>query len=372
MDDYLLHADRITVGYDGVPLLREVELHVKKGEILTLIGPNGAGKSTVLKSLVRQLELLGGRVYLSGRPMDEMSGRQVARSLSVLLTGRVRTEWMTCGDVAAAGRYPYTGRLGLLTDEDRRQVREAMALVHALDLFDRDFARVSDGQRQRVLLARALCQQPDVLVLDEPTSFLDIRYKAELLTVLKELVRERQLAVVLSLHELDLAHKVSDRVLCIRGDRVDRCGTPDEVFSGGYIEQLYGMTRGSYNEVYGCVELERPQGAPQVFVIGGGGSGLPAYRQCQRQGVPFAAGILHENDIDYPVARALAAQVVAEQAFQPIRSATVAQAQQVLRGCARVLCCVPRFGALNRANEQLLEAAAAQGIPVERPHRSEG
>lgn len=138
---------------------------------------------------------------------------------------------------------PLYRRLGLLGAEDREKVREALALVHAEDFADRDFACVSDGQRQRILLARAICQQPRVLVLDEPTSFLDIRYKLELLTILKKLVREQNVAVVLSLHELDLAQKISDRVVCVKNGEITCIGTPEEVFANGSVRELYGLHR---------------------------------------------------------------------------------------------------------------------------------
>ena len=172
-----VETKEMTVGYRGVPLIRDIALRVHRGEILTLIGPNGSGKSTILKSLIRQLALIGGTVYLDGKSLQTLPERDLARTMSVLLTEHVRPELMTCWDVAAAGRYPYTGRLGLLSDEDRAKVDEALALVGADELADRDFSCISDGQRQRVLLARAICQEPEVIVLDEPTSFLDIRYK---------------------------------------------------------------------------------------------------------------------------------------------------------------------------------------------------
>ena len=256
MDTYKIRTEHMTVGYRGVPLIRDIEIHVRKGEILSLIGPNGAGKSTILKSIIRQLALIGGTVYLDGRAMRSLSEQAVAQSMSVLMTERVQPELMTCGDVVSTGRYPYTGLMGVLSAADRRKVREAMALVHAEELYDRDFSQISDGQRQRVLLARAICQEPEVIVLDEPTSFLDIRYKLELLSMLKQLVREKQLAVVMSLHEIDLAQKVSDHILCVRHNAVDRYGTPEEIFSGGYIAELYGITSGSYNEAFGFPELQ--------------------------------------------------------------------------------------------------------------------
>ena len=175
MNDICLRAEGLSVGYNGKPLIREIDLKLRRGEIMTLIGPNGAGKSTVLKSIIRQLKLVCGTVCLDGLDMAAMRERDLARKLSVLMTGHIRPELMTCFDVAATGRYPYTGRLGLLTQEDREKVAQCLELVHAANLADRDFSCISDGQRQRVLLARALCQEPEVLVLDEPTSFLDIR-----------------------------------------------------------------------------------------------------------------------------------------------------------------------------------------------------
>lgn len=362
MNEALLSAQDLSVGYHGRPLLREICLQVRSGEILTLIGPNGAGKSTILNSLIGQLRLLGGQVSLLGRDMGKLSEREIAHSLSAMMTGRTQPERMTCWEVAAAGRYPYTGRLGILGSGDRSAVRAALERVRALELRDALFDRISDGQRQRVLLARAICQEPEVLVLDEPTSFLDLRGKLELLAILKELVRERRVAVILSLHELDLAQRISDRLLCIRGDRIDRCGTPEEIFSGGYIQQLYGVERGSYCESFGCPELEPVRGKPQIFVIGGNGSGIPVYRRLQRQGVPFAAGILPENDVDHPVASALAAEVIAQRAYHPMGEDTFRRALSVLEGCGQVLCCLREFGPLNEANRRLAQAGGERTV----------
>ena len=346
MADQLLRAENMTVGYGGVPLIRDIALSVSGGEILSLVGPNGSGKSTILKSLIRELALLGGTVYLDGRDSSRLSAAETARTLAVMMTGRIAPERMTCWDVAAAGRYPYTGRLGILGAEDREKVCEALALVHAEELADRDFTCISDGQRQRVLLARAICQQPRVLILDEPTSFLDIRYKLELLTILKNLVRERSVAVVLSLHELDLAQKISDRVICV---------------ANGEIARVYGLTAGSYDERFGSLELEPVRGAPQALVIGGGGSGIALYRALQRHGIPFAAGVLHENDMDFPVARALACEIVSEQPYQPIGDAAQSRARALMHACRCVYAPLRTFGPMNEGNRLLIAEAAENG-----------
>ena len=353
-EDYIW-TENMTVGYGKTPLIRQIGIHVRAGEIVTLIGPNGAGKSTILRSVIRQLGLLEGTVYLDGMPMKGMGEREIAKRMSILMTERIRPELMTCEDVVGTGRYPYTGRMGILTAEDRGKVREAMELVHAWDLASRDFSQISDGQKQRILLARAICQDPSVIVLDEPTSFLDIRHKLELLTILKDLVRRKKVAVLMSLHELDLAQKLSDYIVCVKGEYIERCGTPEEIFTSSYITGLYGITKGSYYAEFGCLEMEPVKGKPQVFVIGGNGSGIPVYRRLQRMGIPFAAGILHENDVDYPIARALASQVISEMPFEPIREETYDRAAEVLASCGQVICCLKEFGTLNDKNRKLAE-----------------
>ena len=255
MNDILLHTDQLTVGYHGEALIRDITFSVRAGQILTLIGPNGAGKSTILKSISRQLAPLAGTVFLQGKALTELPRQQLAQTMSILMTQRLETEWMRCIDVVESGRYPYTGRLGILSDDDRNIAQEALRLVHGEALAQRDFRQLSDGQRQRILLARALCQEPEIIVLDEPTSFLDIRYKLELLTVLKRMVRENDLAVLLSLHELELAERISDTVVCVAGDRIDRIGTPEEIFTRAYIARLYRMEHGKYDPCFDSLEF---------------------------------------------------------------------------------------------------------------------
>lgn len=363
-EPYFFHTDQLTVGYDGKPLIREINIQLKKGEILTLIGPNGAGKSTILKSITRQLATISGTVYLDKQLMSQMSNKEVSQKLAVVLTERMRPELMTCEDIVATGRYPYTGTLGILSAEDKVKVKEAMETVHAWDLKDRDFTAISDGQRQRILLARAICQEPEIIVLDEPTSFLDIRHKLELLTILKQMVLDNQLTVIMSLHELDLAQKVSDKVICVHGEHIEKYGAPEEIFTSDYIRNLYGITRGSYNAAFGCVEMEPPKGTPQIFVIGGNGSGIPIYRKLQRQGIPFVAGVLHTNDVDYQVASALAAQVVAEKPFECISQKNYENAAELMKQCQKVICPLKEFGTMNAANKELLNLARKLGILV--------
>ena len=210
--------------------------------------------------------------------------------------------------------------------------------MHIHELADRDFSKTSDGQKQRVMLARAICQQPDIIILDEPTSFLDIRYKLEFLSIIQNMSRERNLSVIMSLHELDLAGRISDKIACVRGDKVDRFGTPEEIFTQGYIPQLYQMTTGSYDERTGDLELPKTEGEPKVFVIAGNGTGTAVFRKLQRERVPFVTGILWENDLDYPAAKALATEVISVKPFGRIEEKEIQKAKEWIKKCDKVIC----------------------------------
>lgn len=361
--DFFL-TQSLTVGYRGVPLIQDVEIRLNRGEILSLIGPNGAGKTTILKHIIRQMEPIRGTVILNGRDIAGIPGQDLAKQLSVLLTDRVRPELMTCEEVVSAGRYPYTGKFGILSAEDRRVVQEVIELMSITEFAGKNFLQTSDGQKQRVMLARALCQEPELLILDEPTAYLDIRYKIELLDILQKMAKEKHIAVIMSLHEIDLAMKISDRLLCVKADGGAILGSPEDVSMGCPIGELYGLEKGSYNPQFGSVELAKPVGEPKFFVVGGGGFGIPFYRNLQKRSIPFAAGILFENDLDYPVAQALAQTVVAAPPFSPIGEEAYQRALALLEQCDGVLDAGAPVGPFNRENQTLLFEAARRGKKI--------
>ena len=251
----VLRLEHVPMRFGGLVAVNDLSFEVKERQIHALIGPNGSGKSTILKTIAGQLPRIGGAAYLDGEELRACSRNAIARRMAILMTARMDPELMTCRDVVSSGRYPYTGKLGILTAEDRKIVDESLRRTDAEAFADRPFQAVSDGQRQRILLARALCQQPELIVLDEPTSYLDIRYKLELLTILKRMVREEDLAVLMSLHELDLARRVSDTVVCVAGDHIDRVGPPEEIFTRDYIAKLYHMEPGRYDPCFSTLDL---------------------------------------------------------------------------------------------------------------------
>jgi len=246
MDNYYFCVKGMCVGYDKKPVVKDITFTLPRGEILTLIGPNGAGKSTVLKSIAGQLQLMNGAIYINNTKLSQMSGSELSQRMAVVFTEKIKSELMTCEDVVATGRYPYTGRFGILSKADDAKVNEAMEQVHIEKLKHRDFTKISDGQKQRVMLARAICQEPEIVILDEPTSYLDVKYKLEFLSVLLELREKKGLTVIMSLHELELAKLIADKILCIKEGAVERYGTSEEIFEADFIKQLFDISEESF------------------------------------------------------------------------------------------------------------------------------
>ena len=235
-----LETKGLSIGYDS-DLVKDISFQVKPGFIVTLIGPNGSGKSTLLRTVTGQLMPRGGVIVMDGADLGKMSAKDIARKLSMVMTNRISPELMTCREVIESGRYAYTGMFGRLSDNDQKKVEEAISATDTEAVADRPFTNISDGQRQRVMLARAIAQEPEILVLDEPTSFLDIRYKMDILTRIKELAKSRNIGILMSVHEPEVAMMLSDTVIAMGDGKIKRIGTCSEVFEEGFIRELYGL-----------------------------------------------------------------------------------------------------------------------------------
>jgi iron complex transport system ATP-binding protein len=222
-------------------VLERVSLSVRSGELVCLLGPNGIGKSTLLRTLARMQPALWGAIEVGGVSLTSLSAADLARRLGVVLTERVFVETLTARRIVEFGRYPHSGWLGRLSDDDREAVDWAIDAVGARHLAARDFSRLSDGERQRVMVARALAQQPLLLILDEPTAFLDVPSRVELMGLLRRLTREGPLGVVVSTHDLELALRTADVVwLVIPGGELVTGAPEDVILSGGIAQAFEG------------------------------------------------------------------------------------------------------------------------------------
>lgn len=364
MTEAILETKNLSAGYNGKALLEGVSVSAGPGQIVTLIGPNGAGKTTLLKTLAGLIPPVNGSVSICGQDLGQMEERKAASYISVVMTRPPDPELMSAFEVAAAGRYPYTGTFGMLSDRDREKTLAAMEMTGTAHLAGSAFSTLSDGQKQRVMLARAICQEPKVMILDEPASFLDIRHKLALLKILEELAGREGLAVVMSLHELDLAMKISDEIWCIRDGRIEQAGPPEQIFTDDYIRRLYELETGSFLSGSGSLELSGAAGEAKVFVIGGGGSAFAVYRRLQRQGIPFEAGILPENDVELPAASALAVSVIKGKAYGTFPEELIAHARDRIKACGRVIIASKDADKIGEQNISLAVWASQQGIPV--------
>ncbi|MCR5454392.1 MAG: ABC transporter ATP-binding protein [Bacteroidales bacterium] len=216
----------LAIGY-AKPLIKNLNLSLHKASITCLVGVNGSGKSTLLRTLAGLQKPLWGRVEVDGNDVGNMSASQRSRLVSVVLTDQITDSLITVNELVAMGRMPYTGFVGRLSDNDRNIVEQSITLFDVENISNRRLHEISDGQRQRALIARALAQQTPIIILDEPTAFLDFRSRAEVMQLLQNLAHNDGKSILLSTHELDLAERFGDYIWVVEDGRME-CGTVSE------------------------------------------------------------------------------------------------------------------------------------------------
>jgi len=243
---HALRTQNLAVGYRSRRGRREVlqrlNLSVRTGELVCLLGPNGVGKSTLLRTLAKMQPALAGAIELGGVDLCRLSQIDLARRLGVVLTDRLAVGALPAQRVVELGRYPHSGWFGRVTARDRAAVRWALTAVGAAHLAARDFAQLSDGERQRIMIARALAQEPLLLLLDEPTAFLDVPSRVELMGLLRHLARDEGLAVVLSSHDLELALRMADTLWLVMPDGRVSSGAPEDIVFEGDVAAAFEST----------------------------------------------------------------------------------------------------------------------------------
>jgi iron complex transport system ATP-binding protein len=239
--DHLLVASGLSAGYDNTEILHGLDLTVPPGKITVIVGANACGKSTFLRTLSRLIEPSQGQVLLDGKSIHRTPSRDLARTLGLLPQSPIAPEGITVADLVSRGRHPHQSLFSRWTRQDDEAVDSALAATKTFDLAERPVDELSGGQRQRVWIAMALAQQTDILLLDEPTTFLDINHQIEVLDLLTDLNRMRGTTVVMVLHDLNLAARYADHLVALADGRVHITGTPEDVLTEETVRHVFGL-----------------------------------------------------------------------------------------------------------------------------------
>jgi iron complex transport system ATP-binding protein len=227
-------------------VLKDVDLDLCPGELMCLIGSNGSGKSTLIKTLSGILEPIGGHIEIAGMNSIQYAEADLAKVISIVLTEKIDADHLSVRSLIALGRYPYTGILGKLSAEDELIVDWAVKVTGLSEFIERDIRDISDGERQKVMIARALAQQTRIIFLDEPTAYLDMQNKYEVMSLLRKLSREEGKAILLSTHDLDLALQFADKI-CITSFGHTETGTPEDLMLNGSLEKIFDQRQIRFN-----------------------------------------------------------------------------------------------------------------------------
>lgn len=352
----MLRTENLNVGYGNNIVVNNINVEVKKGEILCLLGSNGAGKTTILRTLSKLLNPVEGEIYLNNINIKYMPRKELSKKMALVLTNKFSGDLMRVQNIVNMGRYPYTGFFGKLSDKDLEKVEESLKTVNAFHLKNRYFDELSDGEKQKVLVARALVQEPEIIILDEPTTHLDIRHRLELIDILKKLSKEKSIAVILSLHEIDMALKSCDKVMLIKNNNVIAYGEPEDIVDEKIINSLYGLKDKNFNNLLGSVEISN-SAKSEVFIIGGGGKAAPIYRAFTKKDIGIYSGVIHENDIDYEIGRTMGIEMCIEKPFNTITNEHFNKAKNNLVSSRIVIDTGFTVGDINKKNIDLIKEA---------------
>ena len=328
----MLEAHELTVGYNGEPVLRNVNLTAARGQFIGLVGPNGSGKSTLVRALSRVLRPISGRALLDAVDVYEMSARELARRLAVVAQDYTVAFDFAVRDIVLMGRAPHLSRFGVERPQDYKIAEEAMGLTHTLVFADRPITSLSGGERQRCMIARALAQQPSVLLLDEPIAHLDINHQIEILDLARRLTTERGLATIVVLHDLNLASQYCDQLVLVSQGKVVAEGKPQEVVTEARIRVAYGTDvhvrqHPTTGRPYVTLVSRLPVQAPPtrhttIHLICGAGTGARLMRRLDEMGFAVSVGVVNVADSDQIEAEALDLRRVEEAPFSPITEET--------------------------------------------------
>lgn len=235
----MISLSDVSVHYGDQPVVQNISFDIRQGKVMVLIGPNGSGKTTIIRGITGSVKLSGGQIKYDGKNLADLSETERAKYLSVVPQNSLLPDGFSVYETVAMGRTPYLGLLGKLSEEDRRRVDEAIRETAIFDLRKKDVRSLSGGEQQRVILARALAQDTPVMILDEPTTHLDLNHTIGILSLVRNLSREKGTAVLIVLHDLNLAARFADEIIILKQGNILAMGTPEEVLTENNLTAVY-------------------------------------------------------------------------------------------------------------------------------------
>lgn len=284
----ILQIENLAIGYtqrnERKVVAQDITVDLHGGELVCLLGPNGAGKSTLMRTISGSQKPLAGRVLLEGVVIHDLSARQLAKKLSLVLTERVQAGMLTAYEVVALGRYPHTNWAGKLSDKDHEIIQWSIEMAGANELAGRVLSELSDGERQKIMVARALAQEPEVMILDEVTAFLDLPRRVEIMELLRKLAHTTGKAILLSTHDMDLALRSADRLWLLPKGGNLHVGAPEDLVLNGSFEAAFASEGVTFNRESGAFQTQHVY-ERAVELIGNGETAIWTKRALEREGI---------------------------------------------------------------------------------------
>ncbi|MHC4598885.1 MAG: ABC transporter ATP-binding protein [Planctomycetota bacterium] len=371
----ILSVEGLHAGYGAHEVLRGVDLAVRPGELMGLIGPNGAGKTTLFRAVTGSLPPESGAVRLGGKPLDALTPGEAARRMAFTPQVLDVVFSFTVESFVEMGRHPHRGRFAPLGARDRDVVRRSMALVDLLEFAGRPLNTLSGGERQRAVVAQALAQEPEVLLLDEPAAYLDVNHQVEIFELLHR-VRDRGPAVVVILHDLNLASEYCERIALLHEGRIAADGPPGDVITQAMLADAFGVRLEiSPDPITGRPLVRyrraaRPGAAGRgirVHVLCGGGTGVFLLRRLHIEGAEVTTGVLNEGDSDLAYARSLGIPAVEEAPFSAVGEAAAGKTRAFMEKADVILISAVPFGEGNLRNLQAVPKDRARATVFVEP-----
>jgi iron complex transport system ATP-binding protein len=335
----IVRLDALSIGYqtsltDKKVIASNISVDLYAGELVCLIGPNGAGKSTLMRTLSGMQAPLAGKVYLGGDDLHRIPARNLARRLSVVLTERVDAGLLTSYEVVALGRYPYTNWSGTLSRNDHRIIHWAIEMTGATELAHRVMNELSDGERQRVMMARALAQEPELMILDEVTAFLDLPRRVDIMRLLQKLAHETGRAILLSTHDLDLALRSADQIWLLPKGGELTVGAPEDLVLNGAFERTFASEGVYFDRQTGSFHIHSAVPHKRVHLRGAGEARTWTQRALERQGFIVS---LDEQPADHTVEVFLTSNSCQWKLLQHGQVRTFSSIREMVREIARAV-----------------------------------